>query len=75
MEAISDVGDVTVEYITTPLPQDKLGEFCPGRQFYVTFETARGDLELLEVNASGLSGTGLMVSVTEVCNISSHALK
>ena len=66
LEAIPDVGDVTIQYITTPLPQDKLGKLCPSRQFYVTFETARGDLELLQMNAAGLTGSGLAATVTEV---------
>ena len=58
---------VTVEHLTEPLSQDKLGRlFCPGRPFTIQFETAPGDLPLLQVDSSNLTGGGLEVTIREV---------
>lgn len=66
IEAVEDVGGVTVTYSNTPLPQDRLGEFCPGRSFTVQFDDRARDLPLLEVDTSSLSGDNLRAGVIEV---------
>ena len=60
------VGGVTVTYSNTPLPQDRLGKFCPGRSFTVQFDKKARDLPLLEVDSSSLSGDNLRARVIEV---------
>ena len=60
------VGGVTVAYVNIPLPQDRLGKFCPGRSFTVQFDDKARDLPLLEVDSSSLSGDNLRTRVIEV---------
>ena len=60
------VGGVTVAYSNTPLPQDRLGKFCPGRSFTVQFDDNARDLPLLEVDSDSLSGDNLEARVIEV---------
>lgn len=60
------VGGVTVAYSNTPLPQDRLGKFCPGRSFTVQFDDKARDLPLLEVDSSSLLGDNLRARVIEV---------
>ena len=67
---MDNVGDVTVAYSNTPLPQDRLGRFCPGRRFTVQFENNPGDLPLLEIDTTSLLGGGLAARVIEVKQIS-----
>lgn len=57
---------MTVSYSTTPLPQDELGNFCPGRSFSVRFETTAGDLPLIQINDQNLYGDEVTTTVTEV---------
>jgi len=57
---------VTAWYHSVPLPQDRLGKFCPGRRVFIQFETTPGDLPLLGVEADNLTGDGLEVSIREV---------
>ena len=66
LESLPGVGIVTVEYSYVPIPQDKLGIFCPGRSVTVQFETAPGDQAMLVVHSSNLTGDGLEVEVKEV---------
>ena len=63
---MENVGGVTVTYSNTPLPQDRLGKFCPGRSFTVQFDDKARDLPLLEVDSSSLSGDNLRARVIEV---------
>lgn len=63
---MESVGGVTVTYSNTPLPQDRLGKFCPGRSFTVQFDDKARDLPLLEVDSSSLSGDNLRARVIEV---------
>ena len=66
LESLPGVGMVTVEYSDVPIPQDKLGTFCPGRTMTVQFDTLPGDQHMLVVNSSNLTGDGLEVDVKEV---------
>ena len=68
---MDNVGDVTVIYSNIPLPQDRLGRFCPGRIFTVQFENNPGDLPLLEIDTTSLLGDGLTARAVEVKQISS----
>lgn len=63
---MESVGGVTVTYSNTPLPQDRLGKFCPGRSFTVQFDDKARDLPLLEVDSSSLLGDNLRARVIEV---------
>jgi hypothetical protein len=63
---VEGVGGVTVAYVNTPLPQDRLGKFCPGRSFTIQFDDKARDLPLLEVDSSSLSGDNLRARVIEV---------
>ena len=63
---MESVGGVTVTYSNTPLPQDRLGKFCPGRSFTVQFDDKARDLPVLEVDSSSLSGDNLRTRVIEV---------
>ena len=56
-----------MSYSASPLPQDVLGNFCPGRSFSVLFETTAGDLPLIEINNENLFGDEVTTTVTEVC--------
>ena len=66
LEALPGVGDVTAWYHSTPLPQDRLGKFCPGWRAFIQFETTPGDLPLLDVGTGNLTGDGLEASIREV---------
>ena len=66
IEVAEGVGGVTITYSNTPLPQDRLGKFCPGRSFTVRFDDKGRDLPLLEVDTSSLSGDNLRARVVEV---------
>ena len=68
---MDDVGDVTVTYRNTHLPQDRLEKFCPGRHFTVQFEDKSGDLPLFAIDTSSLVGDGLRARVIEVKHIPS----
>ena len=57
---------MTVTLDSTPLIQDKLGRFCPGRRYTVRFDTDTGNLPQLEVEHGNLTGDGLQVTVVEV---------
>ena len=57
---------MTAWYLSDPLPQDRLGKFCPGRRVFIQFETTPGDLPLLGVEADNLTGDGLEISIREV---------
>ena len=56
----------TVWYSSQVLPQDKLGRYCPGRTYWIRFDKNPGDLPLLEIDTSNLTGHGLNVEVKEV---------
>ena len=66
LEALPGLGDVTAWYYSTPLPQDRLGKFCPGRRAFIQFEDTPGDLPLLGVDTGNLTGDGLEASIREV---------
>ena len=69
IEAVAQFGDVTVTYSNTPLPQDRLGKFCPGRSFTVQFDSKPGDLPLLGIDTTNLAGSGLVARIVEVKTI------
>ena len=64
-EDIPDIGTMTVW--TNWLSVDSVRRYCPGRTVTVRFETLPGDLPMLDVNISNLTGSGLELSQREVC--------
>lgn len=68
LESLSSVVEVTAWYENTPHSKDMLGEYCPWRKMYVRLERTPGDLPLLEVITTNLTGDGLSVMVEEVSN-------
>lgn len=66
LASLSTVGSVTVWPSTSLPPGDKLGKWCSGRTWYIRFENNPGDLPLVTVNTSNLTGDGVRVVVREV---------
>jgi len=52
--------------IDIPLEHDKYNKYCLGRTIIVRFDSLPGDLPLLVVNETQLSGENLQVTVHEV---------
>ena len=57
---------MTVSPQTAPPPGDKLGLSCSGRTWAVTFEGNPGNLPLMAVDSTNLTGDGLTTAVKEV---------
>ena len=66
LQSLVTVGGVTVWPSTSLPPRDLLGKWCSGRTWYVRFETIPGDLSLMSVDPTNLTGDGLGVKVAEV---------
>ena len=66
LQSLATVGGVTVWPSTSLPPRDLLGKWCSGRTWYVRFETIPGDLSLMSVDPTNLTGDGVGVKVAEV---------
>ena len=67
LNALPDIsGTASAWYRSETLPQDKLGEYCPGRKLVIRFDKKPGDVPLLSLDYSNMTGHGLVASIKEV---------